>query len=152
MYLPPQLLSVLVTTLLPSPCCFQQAPPNQFHERAQRSSLDSFFFLFFKKGVGLVYWLLATAENDEVLEYCIASLQNLLACVNIFHILEGQLNWTTPVLRSCILGYQVRKSFPWLDQLLFWLEKTSQTLPSWCEGKVIYHDDNLEISWGYHDI
>ena len=80
---------VLVTTLLLSLCCCGQAPPSQFHGRAQPSSLDSFF----ERALGLVNEvnrLLSTAENDEdVVEYCIARLENLLSnCVNLFRIIE----------------------------------------------------------------
>ena len=79
---------VLVTTLLLSLCCCGQAPPSQFHGRAQPSSLDSFF----ERALGLVNEvnrLLSTAENDEdVVEYCIARLENLLSnCVNLFRII-----------------------------------------------------------------
>ena len=82
---------VLVTTLLLSLCCCGQAPPSQFHGRAQPSSLDSFF----ERALGLVNEvnrLLSTAENDEdVVEYCIARLENLLSnCVNLFRIIEEQ--------------------------------------------------------------
>ena len=78
MYLPRQLASLLGTTLLLNLCCCGQAPPNQFHGRAQPSSLDSFF----ERSLALVNEvnrLLSTAENDEnVVEYCIARLENLL--------------------------------------------------------------------------
>ena len=90
-YPPHQLPSVLLTTLLLSLCCCGQLPPNQFHGRAQPSSLDSFF----ERALGLVNEvsrLLSTAENDEdVFEYCIARLENLLTnCVNLFRIIEEQ--------------------------------------------------------------
>jgi len=89
MYLQRQLPSLLVTTLFLSLCCCGQAPPNQFHGRAQPSSLDSFF----ERGLALVNEvnrLLSTAENDDdVVEYCIARLENLLTnCVNLFRIIE----------------------------------------------------------------
>ena len=91
MYLPHQLASLLGTTLLLSLCCCGQAPPNQFHGRAQPSSLDSFF----ERSLALVNEvnrLLSTAENDEdVVEYCIARLENLLInSVNLFRIIEDQ--------------------------------------------------------------
>ena len=91
MYLPRQLPPVLVITLLLSLCCCGQAPPNQFHGRAQPSSLDSFF----ERALGLVNEvnrLLCTAENDEdLVEYCIATLENILTnCVNLFGIIEEQ--------------------------------------------------------------
>ena len=90
-YPPHQLPSVLLTTLLLSLCCCGQTPPNQFHGRAQPSSLDSFF----ERALGLVNEvnrLLSTAENDEdVVEYCVARLENLLTnCVNLFRIIEEQ--------------------------------------------------------------
>ena len=50
MYLLRQLPPVLAATLLLSLCCCGQAPPNQFHGRAQSSSLDSFF----ERALGLV--------------------------------------------------------------------------------------------------
>ena len=78
MHLPRQLPPALVTTLLLSLCCCGQAPPDQFHGRAQPSNLDSVF----ERALGLaneVNRLLSTAENDEnVLEYCSARLENLL--------------------------------------------------------------------------
>ena len=79
---------VSVTTLLLSLCCCGQAPPNQFHRRAQPSS-------FFGRALGLVNevnrLLMSTAENDDVVEYCIARLENLLTnCVNLFRIIEEQ--------------------------------------------------------------
>ena len=51
--------------------------------------------VFFGRALGLVNEvnrLLSTAENDEdVVEYCIARLENLLTnCVNLFHIIEEQ--------------------------------------------------------------
>ena len=69
----------------------QDPPPSQFHGRAQPSSLDSFF----ERAFGLVNEvnrLLSTAENDEdIVEYCIARLENLLInCVNLFRIIEEQ--------------------------------------------------------------
>ena len=79
MHLPRQLPAVLVTTLLLSLCCCGQAPPDQFHGRAQPSNLDSFF----ERALGLVNEvnrLLSTAENDEdLVEYCIATLRCLEA-------------------------------------------------------------------------
>ena len=50
---------------------------------------------FFGRALGLVNEvnrLLSTAENDEdVVEYCIARLENLLTnCVNLFRIIEEQ--------------------------------------------------------------
>ena len=66
------------------------APPDQFHGRAQPSSLDSFF----ERALNLVREverLLNTAENQEdILEYCITRLENLLSnSVNLFEIIEG---------------------------------------------------------------
>ena len=91
MYLLRQLPPVLAATLLLSLCCCGQAPPNQFHGRAQPSSLDSFF----ERALGLVNEvnrLLSTTENDEdLVEYCTATLENLLTnCVNLFGIIEEQ--------------------------------------------------------------
>ena len=67
-YPPHKLPSVLLTSFLLSLCCCGQTPPNQFHRRAQPSSLDSFF----ERALGLVIDRLpSTAENDEdVVEYC----------------------------------------------------------------------------------
>ena len=123
-YPPHQLPSVLLTTLLLILCCCGQTPPNQFHGRAQLSSLDSFF----ERALGLVNEvnrLLSTAENDEdVVEYCIARLENLLTnCVNLFRIIEEQQYnciidtvQTFPfMLRSRIPGLEGRtNSCPWL--------------------------------------
>ena len=68
------------------------APPAQFHGRAQPSNLDSFF----ERAIRLVQEvmrLLDTAENQEdVVEYCIARLENLLTnCVNLHGIVNGEL-------------------------------------------------------------
>ena len=66
------------------------APPaSQFHGRAQPGNLDSFF----ERALGLVNEvtrLLSTAENEEdVLEYCIERLENLLTnSVNLFQLID----------------------------------------------------------------
>ena len=71
--------------------CSSGAPPRQFHGRAQPSSLGSFF----ERALCLVNEvtrLLGTAENQEdVVEYCITRLENLLSnCVNLFHLIDEQ--------------------------------------------------------------
>jgi len=74
------------------------APPAQFHGRAQPSNLDSFF----ERAIRLVQEvmrLLDTAENQEdVVEYCIARLENLLTnCVNLHGIVNGELLQCTAI-------------------------------------------------------
>ena len=70
-------LLILVTTLMLSSSS-SGAPP-QFHGRVQPSSLDSFL----ERALGLVnevIRLLSTTENEEeVVEYCITRLENLLS-------------------------------------------------------------------------
>ena len=84
-----RVLLILVTTLMLSSSS-SGAPP-QFHGRVQPSSLDSFF----ERALGLVnevFRLLSTTENEEeVVEYCITRLENLLSnCVNLFDLIEEQ--------------------------------------------------------------
>lgn len=67
-------------------------PPGQFHGRTQPSNLDSFF----ERAVSLVREVMRladTAENQEdVLEYCISRLENLLSnCVNLFGLVNEEL-------------------------------------------------------------
>ena len=84
-------LCVYVNTLLIS-TFVSGVLPGQFHGRTQPSNLDSFF----ERAVSLgreVMHLADTAENQEdVLEYCISRLENLLSnCVNLFGLVNEEL-------------------------------------------------------------
>lgn len=81
---------ILVITVLLSGHTYR-APATRFHERAQPSSLDSFF----GRAPSLVYnvqQLLDMAENQDVVEYCATQLENLLSkCVNLFEVIDRRL-------------------------------------------------------------
>ena len=79
-------LCVNVTTLLIS-TFVSGVPSGQFHGRTQSSNLNSFF----ERAASLVREVIRladTAENQEdVVEYCISRLENLLSnCVNLFEL------------------------------------------------------------------